>query len=56
MEEVQCINKKSKLQCAPSKNLNFQYPHFATAKEMHDYLQEVTQPVRDFAFRAVVSN
>jgi len=32
--------------CAPSKNLNTGFPHFATAKEMYAHLREITQPVR----------
>lgn len=32
--------------CAPSKNLNTSFLHFATAKEMYAHLLEITQPVR----------
>lgn len=31
---------------APSRNLNAAHPHFATAKEMHAHLREITRPVR----------
>jgi hypothetical protein len=33
------------IKCAPSKNLNTGFPHFATAKELYAHLLEITAPV-----------
>jgi hypothetical protein len=33
------------IKCAPSKNLNSAFPHFATAKELYAHLLEITAPV-----------
>jgi hypothetical protein len=44
----------SYLQCAPSKNLNSAYPHFATAAEMYAHLREITKPGGEFVVRNFV--
>lgn len=36
--------KETKMKCAPSKNLNIGFPHFATASEMYDHLREISYP------------
>lgn len=40
--------------CAPSKNLNAAYPHFATAKEMYEHLREITKPGGEYVVRNFV--
>ena len=42
--------------CAPSKNLNVAYPHFATAKEMYQHLREITKPVSVFIDRVLTDS
>lgn len=42
------------IKCAPSKNLNTAYPHFATAKEMYAHLREITQPGGEYVVRNFV--
>jgi hypothetical protein len=37
--------KMATIKCAPSKNLNSAFPHFATAKEVYAHLLEITAPV-----------
>lgn len=44
----------SSIKCAPSKNLNTAYPHFATAREMYAHLREITQPGGEFVVRNFV--
>lgn len=40
--------------CSPSTNLNVEYPHFATAKEMYAHLREITKPGGEFVVRNFV--
>ena len=44
----------SSIKCAPSKNLNTAYPHFATAREMYAHLREITQSGGEFVVRNFV--
>ena len=39
---------KQAISCAPSKNLNSAFPHFATAKEMYQHLREITKEGGEF--------
>ena len=46
-EQVQqATNVVTVIKCAPSRNLNVGFPHFPTAKELHEHLQEIAKPVR----------
>ena len=42
------------VKCAPSKNLNVGFPHFATGKDMYDHLREITKPGGEFVVRNFV--
>jgi hypothetical protein len=44
----------STIKCAPSKNLNTQYPHFPTAHEMYAHLRLITEPGGEFVVRNFV--
>ena len=40
--------------CAPSKNLNTGFPHFATAAELYAHIREITQPGGELVVRNFV--
>eukprot|EP00978_Attheya_sp_CCMP212_P027221 scaffold91019_cov49-Attheya_sp.AAC.4 len=40
--------------CAPSKNLNGGFPHFATAKELYEHILEITKPGGELVVRNFV--
>ena len=44
----------STIKCAPSRNLNVGFPHFATAREMYDHLREITKPGGEYVVRNFV--
>mmetsp|Transcript_62080 Transcript_62080/g.183464 ORF Transcript_62080/g.183464 Transcript_62080/m.183464 type:complete len:98 (-) Transcript_62080:1962-2255(-) len=40
--------------CAPSRNLNTAFQHFATAHEMYAHLREITKPGGEYVIRNFV--
>uniref|UniRef100_A0A7S4VU00 Thymidylate synthase/dCMP hydroxymethylase domain-containing protein n=1 Tax=Ditylum brightwellii TaxID=49249 RepID=A0A7S4VU00_9STRA len=53
-EEEEDDNNKTKIQCAPSNNLNVGFPHFPTAKEMYTHLRSITKAGGEFVVRNFV--
>lgn len=45
----------SSVKCAPSKNLNTNFPHFPTAHELYVHLRSITQPGGEFVVRNFVA-
>ena len=45
---------EEKLVCAPAKNLNSSFPHFATAKELYAHIREITLPGGELVVRNFV--
>lgn len=54
MTEATATATATAVKCAPSKNLNVGFPHFATGKAMYDYLREITKPGGEFVVRNFV--
>eukprot|EP00957_Ditylum_brightwellii_P091972 7002554-Ditylum_brightwellii.AAC.1 len=47
-------DNNTKIQCAPSNNLNIGFPHFPTAKEMYTHLCSITKAGGEFVVRNFV--